>query len=457
MASGALSTGIDDRRGRKQRLKSLADQLATVRAQWCERAAFFHAEDLRYMRFLVPPGSRVLELGCGIGDLLAALEPSYGVGVDFSERMVEQARGRHPGLEFVVGDVEDGACIASLSGPFDFIIYSDTVGSLEDLQGTLELVHSQCERHTRVIIAYYAYFWDPLLKLAERCGRKMPTHAQNALSTDAIVALMHLADLDMVKREWRQLLPVDLWGIGQWINRYIATLPGIRRLALRNYVVGRSLRRGGVPPSSASVIVPCRNERGNIEPAVTRLPKFCADIEIIFVEGHSQDGTYEEALRVRAAYPECDIKVLRQDGVGKADAVFKGFAHARGEVLLILDADLTTPPEQLTKFWEALAAGKAEYAHGTRLTYPMEREAMRFLNLLANWGFSILFSWLLNQRITDTLCGTKVLRKTDYLRLRAGHGYFGDFDPFGDFDLIFGAAKLSLKTVEIPIRYAARQ
>jgi glycosyltransferase involved in cell wall biosynthesis len=179
-------------------------------------------------------------------------------------------------------------------------------------------------------------------------------------------------------------------------------------------------------------------------------------MEILFVEGHSSDGTYEEALRVRDAYPSWDIKVMRQDGVGKADAVYKGFDAARGDVLMILDADLTVPPEQLDKFWEVLVSGRAEYVHGTRLVYPMEKEAMRFLNLLANWTFSVLFSWLLNQRLTDTLCGTKALSRENYARLKNNRSYFGDFDPFGDFDLIFGAAKLNLKPAEIPIRYQAR-
>ena len=457
MAVGETENERGIKLSRKGRIKDLSDQLASARQYWWQRSLFFHEEDIRYLRFVVPAGSRVLELGCGTGDLLAALAPAYGLGVDASQRMVEHASAAHPTLEFLHADVESQRWAESVSGPFDFIILSDTIGSLEDIQGTLALLHSLCQRHTRVVIAYYAYIWEPLLKLAELLRLKMPTLAQNVLSTADIVALMQLADFEMVKQERRLLCPIRLWGLGQWLNRYLATLPGIRRFALRNYVVGRSLHCGNAEVRSASVIVPCRNERGNVEAAVTRLPPFCPDIEIIFVEGHSKDGTYEEALRVRDAYPDRDIKVLRQDGIGKADAVFKGFDQARGEVLMILDADLTSPPEQLGKFWDAIASGKAEYVHGTRLAYPMEREAMRFLNQIANWAFSVLFSWLLNQRITDTLCGTKVLRKSDYLRLRAAHGYFGDFDPFGDFELIFGSAKLSLKMVEIPIRYAARQ
>jgi glycosyltransferase involved in cell wall biosynthesis len=247
-----------------------------------------------------------------------------------------------------------------------------------------------------------------------------------------------------------------LLGIGRAINRFIATLPIIRRLCLRTYLVARLTPPPAVHRPSATVVIPCRNERGNIEAAVARLPQFADDLEIIFVEGHSRDGTLGEIHRVIAANPGRDIKALIQDGRGKGDAVRKGFMAARGEVLIILDADLTVPPEWIPRFYEAIASGKGEFANGSRLVYPMEAQAMRFLNMVANRIFSFLFTWLLNQRFTDTLCGTKVLTRQNYLRIAAGRSYFGDFDPFGDFDLIFGAAKLNLKAIEIPVRYASR-
>jgi glycosyltransferase involved in cell wall biosynthesis len=220
--------------------------------------------------------------------------------------------------------------------------------------------------------------------------------------------------------------------------------------------VARSIPKRAPKIDSVTVVIPCRNERGNIEAAVGRLPKLCDDTEILFVEGHSRDGTLEEIHRVIAAYPDKDIKVIVQDGVGKANAVFQAFEHARGDALIILDADLTMPPEQLTKFWKALVSGKGEFINGSRLVYPMDNEAMRFLNLIANRMFSAVFTWLLNQRFTDTLCGTKVLSRSDYERIKQNSGYFGDFDPFGDFHLIFGASKLSMKVVEVPIRYTSR-
>jgi glycosyltransferase involved in cell wall biosynthesis len=205
-----------------------------------------------------------------------------------------------------------------------------------------------------------------------------------------------------------------------------------------------------------SVIVPARNEAGNIEPAVQRIPEMGKGTEIIFVEGHSQDNTWAEIQRVKAKYPDRDIKSLKQQSSGKGGAVREGFAAATGDLLFVLDADLTVPPEQLPKFYELARAGTADLINGVRLVYPMDDEAMQFLNMVANKIFGLTFSWLLGQRIKDTLCGTKVLFRQDYEALAKSRAYFGEFDPFGDFDLIFGAAKLNLRLVDLPIRYAAR-
>jgi glycosyltransferase involved in cell wall biosynthesis len=291
--------------------------------------------------------------------------------------------------------------------------------------------------------------------LAEATGMKMPQPPQNVLSRADVRALAALGDFDAVKDETRVFSPVRLFGLGRLVNRFLAPLPLIGSLCLRDFTVCRSLRRSA-EVRSATVVIPARNERGNIEAAVKRIPRFLEPLEIIFVEGHSRDGTWEEIERVAAAHPDYDIKAMRQPGTGKGDAVFAGFDAARGDVLMILDADLTMPPEQLPKFWDAICSGKGEFVNGSRLVYPMEQEAMRSLNLVANKTFSLLFTWLLSQRFTDTLCGTKALYRSDYARIKAARSYFGEFDPFGDFELIFGASKLGLKAVEIPIRYASR-
>jgi SAM-dependent methyltransferase len=433
-----------------------AEEFAGSRDKWRRRNAYFYEEDDRYLRFLIPAGKRVLDLGCGNGATLAALAPAHGVGVDLSPRSIAFAKGRHPGLDFRVGDIEDQALIASLDGPFDFILLADTCGDLQDVDAAFARLHDLCDAGTRIVVVYHSPLWAPLLKFGEKVGLRMPQRSKNWLWQGDIGALLDLADFEVVRTEWRTLLPRRMLGLGSLVNRFVATLPGFRRLCLRNFVVARSLKHAVVGYRSVSILIPARNERGNIEPAIQRIPRFAPDMEILFVEGHSKDGTLQEMERVRDAYPDWDIKVMAQPGKGKADAVWTGFDVARGDVLMILDADLTMPPEALPKFWNAIASGKGEYINGSRLVYPMEDGAMQFLNRIANHTFSILFTWLLNQRFTDTLCGTKVLSRKHYQVLKANRAYFGDFDPFGDFDLIFGSVKQHLKVVEIPIRYAAR-
>jgi len=443
---------------RKNLILEHADRYADERSEWKRRTSYFQGVDLSYLKFLVPDGARILDLGCGNGDLLAALKPAVGIGIDASHKAISHAQAAHPDLTFYVGDVETPSGVdITIGETLDFIILSDLIGLLEDCQTTFEGLHKLCGPDTRIIISYYAYGWQPLLALAEKFGLKMPQVKQNYLPIKDITHLLTLSDFDVVKQERRIILPIKLFGLGPVVNRYLSFMPLLRNLTLRNYTVARSLKSAPMKEQSVSIIVPCRNEKGNIEAAVKRIPKFGTHQELIFIEGHSKDGTYEEIERVAAEYTgEMDIRFSRQDGIGKGDAMRKGYAMAKNSILMILDADLTVAPEALPKFYDALVSGKGNFINGSRLVYPLENDAMRFLNLIANSIFARLFSWLLNQHITDTLCGTKVLSRIHYDRISANRHYFGEFDPFGDFDLIFGAAKQNLKIVDIPIRYAGR-
>ena len=441
----------------KEMIRNLYDGLAESRHNWIEKNKYYYNEDWTYMSFLIPAGKTIIELGCGTGELLSYLRPSWGVGIDLSPKTIEQAKRKYPYLDFKLGDVEDEDIIENVGAQFDAIVMSDTVGMLQDCEETFRTLHSLCHEDTRIVISYYSRIWSPILSLLEKIGLKMPSPKNNWLAGEDIAELLKLAGFDIVKKEWRILSPKKLFGLGRFINKYFPSMPGIRHLSLRHYLVARPMVNATKANLSASVIIPARNERGNIRNALIRLPNFCDDLEIIFVEGHSSDGTLEEICTVIAENPSKDIKVLVQDGKGKGDAVRKGFKHARGDVLFILDADLTTPPESMPKFYRAICSGQGEFINGTRLVYPMEDEAMRFLNLVANYMFSVIFSWLLNQRITDTLCGTKVLLRRHYEEIARNRDYFGDFDPFGDFDLLFGASKQNLKFVEIPVRYESRR
>lgn len=340
---------------------------------------------------------------------------------------------------------------------FDYILLTETIGHVDDIQLALRQLHKVSKPDTRVIIIYYNYLWEPVLKFAEAVGLRMRHLLQHWLPLDSIENLLYLNDFEVIKKGYRFLLPIYLPIVSSFFNKVMANLPFFWKLSLVEIIIARP---GGYrklrEDVSCSVIVPCRNEKGNIEQAVLRIPDMGKHTEIIFVEGNSQDGTLEECKRIQVKYPQRDITVLVQDGKGKGDAVRKGFSHAKNDVLMILDADLTVPPEDLPKFFDAIVSGKGEFINGSRLVYQMEKEAMRFLNLLGNKFFSKIFTYLLEQHIRDTLCGTKVLWREDYKKIIAGRNYFGDFDPFGDFDLLFGAAKLNLKIVEIPIRYRER-
>ena len=447
----AAMEGFRDEK-KKAAIRERFDQLAEDREYWQRKGSYYYQDQQRYYRFLIPEGLRVLEVGCGLGDLLAAVKPARGLGIDLSEAMVAAAARRHPSLEFCVGDVET----LDVSETFDVIILADVLGHCLDVESMFKRLRSVCTPKTRIVISYYNFLWEPVVRFAETCGLKMPQQEQSWLSPEDIDNLLHLADFEVVKVEQRLLLPKYVPLLSALLNGFLAFLPGLNRLCLSQYVVARMRGPRQADGYSTTVVIPCRNERGNIESAIRRIPSFGRHQEIIFVDGHSTDGTPDEITRVMELFPDHDIKLLVQDGKGKGDAVRKGFAQATGDILMILDADLTMPPEDLPKFYDALACGKGEFINGCRLVYPLESEAMRFLNLLGNKFFSMAFSWLLNQRIKDTLCGTKVLFRTDYERIAKNRGYFGDFDPFGDFDLLFGASKLNLKMIEVPIRYQDR-
>ena len=438
----------------KEEIINRFDQLAARRLHWIARNRYYYDDQVRYFRFLVPEGSAVLELGCGTGDLLYALKPKPGIGIDFSAAMLKIARNRYPELEFRLADIEK---MDNWGQTFDFLILSDVVGHLMDIEETFRTLRGFCRADTRIIISYYNFIWEPILKMGELLGLKMPQQHQNWLSPEDICNLLTLADFQVVKSEFRLLIPKNIPWVSDFVNRYIATLPGLRRLCLCHYVIARPIRLEPQKELSTTILIPCKNEKGNIEPAVRRIPEFGGFQEIIFVDGHSTDGTQDQIKQVIQSFPEKDIRFMVQDGQGKGDAVRKGFAAAKGDILMILDADLTVPPEDLPKFYRAIAEDHAEFVNGCRLIYPMEKQAMRFLNFLGNKFFSVMFTWILNQRFKDTLCGTKVLLRRDYEKIQSDRHYFGDFDPFGDFDLIFGAVKQNLKVVEIPIRYRERQ
>jgi len=440
----------------KAKQRRLFDAIAPYRDRWKRRNWYYHEQLRDLVSSMVLPNSTVLEIGCGTGDLISSLRPARGVGIDFSEEMIRIARQKHPSILYCVGDAE----ALPISGTFDYVILSDLIGHLLDVWQACKELRRVTRPDTRIIITYFNYLWEPILRLADRLHLKLAQGHQNWLSLEDIENLLNLHDYETVKRASRLLVPKYIPLLSPFVNRVLAKLPLLRRLCLIGFTVAKEQGQRALRPNelSCSIVVPCKNERGNIESCLERIPQMGSHTEIICVDGNSADGTPDAILKCIDYYRgKKDIKLIFQGaGVGKGDAVRKGFEAASGDLLMILDADLTVPPEDLPKFYLALAEGKGELIIGSRLVYPMERQAMRTLNLIGNKLFSLAFTWILEQRIKDTLCGTKALLKRDYKKIAEGRAFFGDFDPFGDFDLLFGAARLNVKIAEMPIRYRER-
>jgi SAM-dependent methyltransferase len=428
------------------------DEIAAGHPEGRRPARGYHRLIEAVHRSIVRPGASVLEVGSGAGDLLAAVEPSHGVGIDVSDGMVELARARHPGLRFEQAAGEDFA----LDETYDYILLSDLVPYVDDLLALFSNVAAHTNADTRLVVHSYSQLWRPALAVLEWLGLKQRTPIRNWLTIGDVQTLMQLTGLEPVTTTRRILFPLKIPVLSAFLNGVIGPLPIIRHLSLTWWIVARRRPPDEPEDLSVSIVVPARDEAGMIERIVEETPELGSRCELIFVEGHSTDGTRHEIERQIAAHPEREILYFQQTGKGKGDAVRLGFEKARYDVLMILDADLTVRPQELPSFLEAIATGRAEFANGSRLVYGLEPGAMRFLNLLGNKAFSLVFSALLGQPVKDTLCGTKVLKRSRYEEIAAGRSYFGDFDPFGDFDLLLGAAKLQLEIVDLPVRYQSR-
>lgn len=442
----------------EQRLRASAasfDRLAAGRERWKKHNYYYYRKISDYYRFYIPEGYRVLEVGSGDGDLLASLKPSRGLGVDASAEFVRLARERHPKLEFRQGFAE----ALEAGETFDYIVLSDLVGHLEDVQAAFERIRKACKPSTRIVISYYNYLWEPLLSLGSKLGLRMKQKAQNWLSLDDLENLLGISGFDVIKKSRKVIFPFNIPVLSELFNSVLSNLPFFRHLCLIGFIVARPEPHPdpAAAPPSASIVVACRNEKGNIEEIVRRMPSFPGPSEILFVDGRSTDGTCEEIDRVSKLYPEKNVRLFHQAVAnGKGGAVRIGFENAKNDILIIHDADNTVAPEDAPKFYRLLAERRGEFINGTRMVYQMQKGAMRFLNILGNKFFSIAFTYLLEQTIKDTLCGTKALYRSDYLEIARNRAYFGEFDPFGDFDLLFGAARLNLKIVEVPVRYYER-
>lgn len=456
----------------KQYIAGHFDANAPRRPLWFQRNRLYSQQIVDACRPFLNENSRVLELGCSTGDLLNSLNPGFGVGVDISKRSIALAEQHYPHLNWVCADVESLPDSAPFDAPFDLIVMSDLASYLNDVQQTLEDLRAKTHEGTRLVLSHWNWLWSPALRIGEQLGLKAPdlNARYNWISLSAMRAFLELAGYEVVMVRPGLLFPYQIPLVSSVINSF-SYAPLLERATLLHTVVARV--KPIVTPKlvSVTVVIPTRNEVDNIQAAVERTPEMGTHTELLFIDGNSTDGTIEEIARQIKANPDRDIKFMPQvppaspDSdtppnlmlkLGKGDAVRKAFDAASGDLLMILDSDLTVPPEELPRFYDALMTGQGRFANGTRMIYPQEAGAMPLPNKFGNVFFSLLFSWLLDQQITDTLCGTKALLKEDYRKIAENRSYFGDFDPFGDFDLLFGAVKQDMPIIEVPVHYKAR-
>lgn len=418
---------------------------------------FFHSQVNNLIASQVHSGSTVVDIGASDLSTLVACKPRLAVGVDIAQGFTTHKSHENTKISFLEKAVEE-LSESPLPNP-DFVVMSLVLDEVYDVQNVLNQANNWMSRDSRLVLVTYNRVWRPLIKLAELFRIKVASEQENYVPWRELDNFLSLAGFEVTNRLDGVLLPVYIPLISRFLNKWVSPLPLFRALSLVRVTVAEKKQLSLPSFNSVSVIIAARNEEGHIQELLRRIPLLAPKQEIIFVEGGSTDNTWQEIQKFVTPQDEITpTKVLafKQAGKGKGDAVRKGFAEATGEVLMILDADISVPPEELPRFVKALQDGACDFANGSRLVYPMEKKAMRFLNILGNKFFGRTFSYLLGQNLSDTLCGTKVLRKSDYERISRDRQVFGDFDPFGDFDLLFGAARLNLKIQDVPVHYKER-
>jgi len=428
------------------------ETIAVNRDEYIQSNRYFYDHLKRVLQFIVEPGKHVLDVRCETGHLLASVRPAFGVGVEISDAMVESARRQHPDLQFVQSDPEH----LELDQTFDYILFNHIFDTVDILRA-LERIKRHCTSETRIVVINYNHAWAPILEIASKIGLRSQFVEPNWVSENDIRGFLKLAGFRPVRIHRFMIFPKWIPGLSRLLNGLLARLPGLRALCMMQIIVARPLTEPRREEEvNVSVIVPCRNEVGNVQHAVERIPSMGKHTEIIFCDDKSTDGTADEVRRMMALYPEKDIRLVDGPGICKAENVWAGFRAATGDILMILDADLTVMPEELPMFVNALVTSRGEFVNGSRLVYPLPELAMKFANTIGNKLFGRVFSFLLDQRIKDTLCGTKVFWRKDWECMEMNLGMWGIKDLWGDYELLFGASKLHLEIVEVPVHYQER-
>jgi SAM-dependent methyltransferase len=431
----------------KAEIISYFENLAPEYDKWLKRNKFYHSCINSLYASIIAPYSSVLEIGCATGELLNYLNPSFGVGLDLSNNMIEIARRKYPHLKFICKDVNDLER-DEFDFKFDYIILSNLVDYLPDILNVLNKVKEFLAQDGLVIITTENPFWQPLMRLGSKLKLRMPDGPRNFMTNCDISNIVQLSELETVKTGLKFFIPVKIPFLSSLINLVVSETWLLRNFCLLQYLIARCHKERS--ELSCSVIIPCHNEAENIAQCIKSVPRIGRSTEIIVVDDGSNDDT--RSIIENTIKTDSRVKLISYpENKGKGYAVRSGCDAAGGDVLIILDADMSVLPGELTKFFEPIQQGKADFMNGTRMVYPMQGQAMRTLNYAGNKLFNLILSWLIEQRISDTLCGTKAFLKKDYKKISMGRC------KWGDFDLLFGIAKLKKKILEVPVHYQARQ
>ncbi len=414
---------------------------------------YYHKETQGYFELMIPPNQKILVIGVDAKQILDSLVPSKGVMVILDPSNLSNASVFHDGSY----ECHTGFQMDEIVGNFDYIIIHHALSLCEDIGSFVMKLIEFCNPSTRIIVSCHNYLWKPLLRIGEKLGLKREGGLEIMLSGTDINNILSASGFQLISTTRTMLFPCHALGIGPVLNWIGKLLPFIDWLKINLFQKYRLLP--AVPSDqkeSLTVCLTCRDEKENIEPLVKAIPRLTDEQEILFVEGHSIDGTHEEIYRVMKLYPEKNIRVISQPGIGQGDAIREGFSRATGSIIILLEADMTSPPENIRYVYESMRLRYAEFMEGSRFIYPISRKAMPYLNQIGNWCFSFFFSWLFWRQITDVMSGIKAIRKEDFEKILVRWNSWGIDDPFGDFELLFGAMRLGLKSSEQPIHYHPR-
>jgi len=432
---------------KKESVEEHFDEIAHQYDYWKQKNSYYYSNIKALISRIIPPGGSVLEVGCGTGEILASMKPKRGVGIDISKKMIELASKKFPQHTFIHSPIEN----LELDEKFDYIIMVDVVDHVHDVMDVFHNLYHFCHPKTQVILTTINPWWDPILMFMEKIGAKMPEGPHNFIEKRNLTKMLELLNFSISYSSYMLLFPKKIPVLSFFANSIGTRTWGIKKFSAVQYMLIQSTVKNEVNLGmGCSVVIPCYNEQDNIEEAVRRIPKMGRETEIIVVNDCSIDNTVQKVKDLQKEFS--NLKLIDYcPNQGKGYAVKKGFEAATQEILMILDADASTPPEELPRFFDPLNKGLCQFVNGSRMVYPMENQAMRTLNLFGNKIFGLIMSFITQQNISDTLCGTKALYKSDFKRIKWG------LDKWGDFDLLFSAAKFGSKIMEVPVHYMSRK